>query len=122
MVWHECRLMPPPSPPRTVSPPICTNEMGNYGGEHWTRHRFQANVTAQELAETYLPAFRACVMAGNPAQVMCSYNSIAVRGGDHVYNSTPACLDGDIQNRQMRDQCTLRLGVEHARACVARRR
>jgi beta-glucosidase-like glycosyl hydrolase len=79
-------------------------EMVNYGGEHWTRHRFQANVTAQELEETYLPAFRACVEAGNPQQVMCSYNSIAVTGGDHPYNSTPACLNRDMMHRQMRTE------------------
>ena len=46
-----------------------------------------------------MPAFRACVEEGNAQQIMCSYNSIAVRGGSHPYNSTPACLDGDIQNR-----------------------
>ena len=67
------------------------------------RHKFQANLTVQELEETYLPAFKACVMAGNSQQIMCSYNSIAVTGGDHPYNSTPACLDGDIIGRQMRE-------------------
>ena len=77
-------------------------EGANYGGQKWMRHRFQANVTVQELMETYLPAFRACVEEGNAQQIMCSYNSIAVRGGSHPYNSTPACLDGDIQNRLMR--------------------
>ncbi len=79
-------------------------EAVNYGGEHWTRHRFQANVSAQELEETYLPAFKACIMEGNSQQVMCSYNSIRVSGGAHAYNSTPACLNGDIQNRQMRGE------------------
>ena len=102
-------------------------EVVNYNDEHWTRHRFQANVTAQELEETYLPAFKACIMegkeedvphhsslhfkdarvqnsskliclfgvlVGNSQQIMCSYNSIAVTGGAHPYNSTPACLDG----------------------------
>ena len=29
-------------------------EAASYAGEHWSRHRFQANVTAQELEETYL--------------------------------------------------------------------
>jgi hypothetical protein len=63
------------------------------------------SVTAQELEETYLPAFKACVMEGNAQQIMCSYNSIAVSGGGgHSYNSTPACLNGDIQNRQMRGE------------------
>ena len=65
-------------------------EGAHYGGQKWMRHRFQANVTVQELMETYLPAFRACVEEGNAQQIMCSYNSIAVRGGSHPYNSTPA--------------------------------
>ena len=77
-------------------------EEAHYGGMKWLRHRFQANVTAQELEETYLPAFRACVMEGNAQQIMCSYNSIAVSGGPHPYNSTPACLDGVILNNMMR--------------------
>lgn len=68
-------------------------EVVNYGGEHWTRHRFQANVTRQELAETYLPAFRTCVEGGHPQQLMCAYNSIGVEG---EYNSTPSCLDHDL--------------------------
>ena len=65
-------------------------EVGNVNGEHVSRHKFQANVTAQELAETYLPAFQACVQGGRPQQIMCSYNSLAVAG---AYNSTPMCLN-----------------------------
>lgn len=70
-------------------------------GKNVTRHAFQANLTRQELTETYLPAFEACVKAGQPQQIMCSYNSVAVEG---VYNSTPSCLNGNVLNDWLRDQ------------------
>ena len=52
------------------------------------------HVSALDLHETYLPAFRICV-AADPQQVMCSYNGI---------NGRPACLHGDIQNDILRSQ------------------
>ena len=39
-----------------------------------TRHTFNALVPQQDLLETYLPPFQTCVVEGQPAQVMCSYN------------------------------------------------
>ena len=36
-----------------------------------TRHTFDANVSAQDLSESYLPAFQMCVTQGRPGQVMC---------------------------------------------------
>ena len=76
-------------------------EMGAVDGKRVSRHKFQANITAQELAETYLPAFQGCVEGGRPQQIMCSYNSLAVQG---VYNSTPMCLNKDILDSKLRGE------------------
>ena len=46
-----------------------------------SRHGFDAKFSAQDLADTYLPAFKACVEAGAKG-LMCAYNSI---------NGVPAC-------------------------------
>lgn len=62
-----------------------------YGGV--TRHTFNAVVSEQDMQESYLPGFKACVTQGKPAEVMCSYNSI---------NGIPSCLHGDLQNDLLR--------------------
>ena len=56
------------------------------------RHNSNAVVSSLDLAETYLPAFHACI-AAEPAQVMCSYNQI---------NGLAACLHDDLQNGLLR--------------------
>jgi beta-glucosidase-like glycosyl hydrolase len=60
----------------------------------FTRHNFDANITARDLTETYFPAFAMCLSA-EPEQIMCSYNSV---------NGIPTCLDGKAQNGLLRDQ------------------
>ena len=42
----------------------------NWGGV--TRDYFDAIVSAQDEAETYLPAFQACVEEGHASGIMCS--------------------------------------------------
>jgi beta-D-xylosidase 4 len=59
-----------------------------------TRHNFDAVVSARDLAETYLPPFRACAAAG-AEQIMCSYNSV---------NGVPTCLDAHAQSEVLRRQ------------------
>lgn len=66
----------------------------NYEGVD--RHHFDANVTAQDMADTYLPAFEACA---SPAQgggscVMCSYNNV---------NGVPTCANPKLLKDLMRD-------------------
>ncbi len=58
------------------------------------RFNSNANVTMLDLAETYLPAFEACV-AADPAQIMCSYNQI---------NGVGACISSWLQNGILREQ------------------
>ena len=43
-------------------------------GPEAVRHEFDAEVTEQDLRETYLPAFEACVKEGKVEAVMGAYN------------------------------------------------
>jgi beta-glucosidase len=45
-----------------------------HSGPEPERHSFDAKVYERDLRETYLPAFRATVMEGQAASVMCAYN------------------------------------------------
>lgn len=49
-----------------------------------TRYEFDAEVTTQDLADTYLPAFRSCVIRGGASCVMCAYNAV---------NGVPMCAN-----------------------------
>lgn len=50
----------------------------------FTRHNFSANVTAQDLHDSYLPHFQDCVMSGRVSSVMGSYNAMRVIGRDEI--------------------------------------
>ena len=41
-----------------------------------SRFEFNAEISAKDMAETYLPAFAACVSEGESLSVMCSYNAV----------------------------------------------
>lgn len=50
-----------------------------YSLEDWhgvDRHHFNAVVTQQDLNDTYLPAWQACVEDGHASAIMCSYNEV----------------------------------------------
>jgi beta-glucosidase-like glycosyl hydrolase len=49
---------------------------------NYERHSFNAIVDKQDLEETYLPAFEACVKQGKAKAIMCSYNAL---------NGVPTC-------------------------------
>jgi beta-D-xylosidase 4 len=58
-----------------------------YDLEIWNgtdRHHFNAIVKDQDLVETYLPPFEACIRDARVASIMCSYNMI---------NGIPACAN-----------------------------
>ena len=40
------------------------------------RQKFNAIVTDQDMADTYLPPFRGCVAEAKGAAIMCSYNAV----------------------------------------------
>eukprot|EP00898_Chlorokybus_atmophyticus_P003501 jgi/Chlat1/4151/Chrsp27S04230 len=63
-----------------------------YDLEDWggvDRFHFNAEVTAQDMLETYLPPFEACVVRGGAASIMCSYNAV---------NGIPACANHVLLN------------------------
>ncbi|HKD71899.1 MAG TPA: glycoside hydrolase family 3 C-terminal domain-containing protein [Candidatus Acidoferrum sp.] len=66
---------------KTVSTP---KHYAVHSGPETLRHRFNINVSLQDLYDTYTPAFRATVTEGHAGSVMCAYNS--VRG-------EPACAN-----------------------------
>jgi hypothetical protein len=37
------------------------------------RYHFDAMMTPQDAADTYLPAFQSCIQRGNVSGLMCSY-------------------------------------------------
>jgi len=54
------------------------------GGQTHTRHDFSANITQQDLVDSYLLPFQACVEKAQVSGLMCSYNSI---------NGVPSCAN-----------------------------
>ena len=54
------------------------NELENWqdpNGTKFSRHNFDAKVTQQDLADSYLPPFQACVEEGEVSGLMCSCES-----------------------------------------------
>ncbi len=52
----------------------CAKHFAVHSGPEDIRHSFNAEVSAQDLYETYLPAFRACVQEAKVEAVMGAYN------------------------------------------------
>eukprot|EP00928_Gymnodinium_smaydae_P002319 TRINITY_DN10828_c0_g5_i1.p1 TRINITY_DN10828_c0_g5~~TRINITY_DN10828_c0_g5_i1.p1 ORF type:complete len:818 (-),score=103.93 TRINITY_DN10828_c0_g5_i1:292-2631(-) len=59
-------------------------EHSTVAGETWTRHNFDANISMQDLVDSYLLPFQACVEKGQVSSLMCSYNAI---------NGVPSCAN-----------------------------
>ena len=54
----------------------CAKHFIAHSGPEACRHGFDAEVTPKDFAETYLPAFKACVQEGGVEAVMGAYNSV----------------------------------------------
>jgi len=67
------------------------NSLENWMGH--TRHNFDANVSKADLAEYYMPPFRACVMEGKSLGIMCSYNAV---------NGQPSCASDELLKATLR--------------------
>lgn len=52
----------------------CAKHFAVHSGPESMRHEFNAEVSEQDLRETYLPAFKACVQEGKVEAVMGAYN------------------------------------------------
>ena len=65
-----------------------------HSGPESTRHRVNVDVSAHDLEDTYLPAFRAAVTQANAQSVMCAYNAI---------DGAPACANEMLLKQHLRD-------------------
>ena len=65
-----------------------------HSGPEATRHEVDVTVSKHDLADTYLPAFRALVMNAKADSIMCAYNSI---------NGEPACANTTLLGDYLRD-------------------
>ena len=64
-----------------------------HSGPETTRHTADVNVSAHDLEDTYLPAFRATVTQAKAGSVMCAYNSI---------DGEPACANTMLLQHRLR--------------------
>uniref|UniRef100_A0A7N0TW24 Fibronectin type III-like domain-containing protein n=2 Tax=Kalanchoe fedtschenkoi TaxID=63787 RepID=A0A7N0TW24_KALFE len=68
----------------------CCKHYTAYDLDAWKqvdRYHFNAEVTKQDMDDTFQPPFKSCVLDGNVASVMCSYNQV---------NGKPTCADPDL--------------------------
>src|SRR5580658_8506497 len=64
-----------------------------HSGPESTRHQVNVDVSAHDLEDTYLPAFRAAITEGHAQSVMCAYNSI---------DGAPACANTMLLHDHLR--------------------
>ncbi|HUV97393.1 MAG TPA: glycoside hydrolase family 3 C-terminal domain-containing protein [Acidobacteriaceae bacterium] len=65
-----------------------------HSGPESERHRFNVDVSAHDLEDTYLPAFRATIVDGHADSIMCAYNAI---------DGAPACANTMLLQKTLRD-------------------
>jgi len=65
-----------------------------HSGPENTRHRANIDVSAHDLEDTYLPAFRSAVTEAHAQSVMCAYNSI---------DGAPACASELLLKEHLRE-------------------
>lgn len=65
-----------------------------HSGPEPLRHEFNVNIDPQDLAETYLPAFRRTIIDGDADSIMCAYNAV---------NGVPACGSEMLLKDTLRD-------------------
>ena len=65
-----------------------------HSGPEGTRHEVDVEASRHDMADTYLPAFRATVMQGHADSVMCAYNSL---------NGEPACANHVLLDEYLRE-------------------
>ncbi|KAF9607260.1 hypothetical protein IFM89_033467 [Coptis chinensis] len=79
----------------------CCKHYTAYDLDNWNgvdRFHFNAKVSKQDLADTFDVPFRACVLEGKVASVMCSYNQV---------NGIPTCADPNLLRNTIRGQWKL---------------
>ncbi|XP_059077277.1 beta-xylosidase/alpha-L-arabinofuranosidase 1 isoform X2 [Cryptomeria japonica] len=79
----------------------CCKHYTAYDLDNWNgvqSDTFDAKVTLQDLEDTFNPPFKSCVLDGNVASVMCSYNKV---------NGVPTCADKDLLRGTIRGEWKL---------------
>jgi len=75
---------------RTIATP---KHFAVHSGPEASRHRDDIHPSAHDLADTYLPAFRATVIEGHAGSIMCAYNAVA---------GAPACASKSLLTDYLR--------------------
>ena len=73
----------------------CAKHFAVHSGPEDLRHEFNVDVEPQDLYETYLPAFQACVQEGHVEAVMGAYNRV---------NGAPCCGSSMLLQEILRGQ------------------
>ncbi|XP_068641080.1 beta-D-xylosidase 4 [Aristolochia californica] len=76
--------------PNRLKVAACCKHYTAYDLDNWKgvdRYHFNAVVTKQDMDDTFQPPFKSCVIDGNVASVMCSYNQV---------NGIPTCADPNL--------------------------
>ena len=74
----------------------CAKHFAVHSGPEWNRHSFNAeNISARDLWETYLPAFKDLVLKADVKEVMCAYNR---------FEDEPCCGSNRLLTQILRDQ------------------
>lgn len=79
----------------------CCKHYTAYDLDNWKgiqRYTFDAKVSKQDMDDTYQPPFKSCVVDGNVASVMCSYNKV---------NGIPTCADPKLLTGTVRGKWKL---------------
>ncbi|KAK2986924.1 hypothetical protein RJ640_009067 [Escallonia rubra] len=79
----------------------CCKHYTAYDVDNWKgveRYTFNAVVTKQDMDDTFQPPFKSCVIDGNVASVMCSYNQV---------NGKATCGDPDLLKGVIRGEWKL---------------
>jgi beta-glucosidase len=80
--------------PKYMKAAACAKHYAVHSGPEDVRHSFDAVVSTQDLYETYLPAFKACVQEGEVESVMGAYNRT---------NGEPCCGSKTLLQDILRD-------------------
>ena len=69
-------------------------EASTVAGQSFDRHNFDANISQQDLVDSYMLPFQACVEKGKVSSLMCSYNEV---------NGVPSCANKWLLQTVARD-------------------
>jgi beta-glucosidase-like glycosyl hydrolase len=84
--------------PTTLQTSACCKHATAYDLDDWkgaVRYIFDAMVTPQDLADTFNPPFKSCVVEGKATCVMCAYTSV---------NGVPTCADPDLLTKTIKGE------------------